>query len=580
MPRIIKVTFVLLCFALFSDCAPATPPISETPNTESSSLREAYSDGSPPQDNAETPDQSPKEQENTTQPEPTPQEIAPEIITEPSRNETTPDNAKTDTTQEPTPDSSTPENAMSDSSTPDTAMSDNPTSDNTMPEPPWPACISSTGKDLCDDGDDCNGRERCDRSSGNCIMPTTPTCPTAPAECQQAGGSSQPKTNMTTPATPITGFRLRDQNTWTTKGALISKLGKATSYGLTKVTFGDVLKDLNRTATKVSAVPDVSCIQSGFKWDLGDTSVDYWYPQGIAGSGTANSTGLYNGRRILIVSWYHKPANDPSTNTNKGVRISIVDITSMSAIKYRHVLLVDPTTTGRLSYNYSSVKIHAGGLVWVGNYLYVPDTENGFRVFDLNNILKIKTVDPNDKNKMGLTLENRSYIFKAYGYQYVLPQVNAYTLCPGSCCARFSFSSLSIAQKPYSLLSGEYTSSDQRGRLHRWPLNPTTGRLQTINKTVQATEVLFGGTRKMQGAVAIGQDIWISSSQPKSTSPTSPGSLVRGQRNKTRLLYRFPYPPEDMHHDPKSNQIWSHTENPNKRYVFSVSPTSFGPRCP
>ncbi|MGW0958255.1 hypothetical protein ACWD4K_04235 [Streptomyces gelaticus] len=33
--------------------------------------------------------------------------------------------------------------------------------------------------------------------------------------------------------------------------------------------------------------------------------------------------------------------------------------------------------------------IHAGGMVWYGNYLYVADTANGMRVFDLRKIMDL-----------------------------------------------------------------------------------------------------------------------------------------------------------------------------------------------
>ena len=46
------------------------------------------------------------------------------------------------------------------------------------------------------------------------------------------------------------------------------------------------------------------------------------------------------------------------------------------------MLLVSPTMQGNVP-SFAALKIHAGGLAWIGDRLYVPVTTGGFRVFDL-----------------------------------------------------------------------------------------------------------------------------------------------------------------------------------------------------
>ncbi|HRH67670.1 MAG TPA: hypothetical protein PLU53_15335, partial [Bacteroidia bacterium] len=73
----------------------------------------------------------------------------------------------------------------------------------------------------------------------------------------------------------------------------------------------------------------------GFKWNKADEETNEWRPQGIAGFQKGN-------KRFLIVTWYAIDAEKITnvSNNHKGARISIVDITNMNTIRYRHILLV------------------------------------------------------------------------------------------------------------------------------------------------------------------------------------------------------------------------------------------------
>ncbi|MGV3509324.1 MAG: hypothetical protein ACO1N7_08555, partial [Sphingobacteriaceae bacterium] len=123
----------------------------------------------------------------------------------------------------------------------------------------------------------------------------------------------------------------------------------------------------------------------GFKWNSGDQQTREWRPQGIAGF-------TWGTRKFILTTWYGvgPDPNDSFTdvhNQHKGVRISIADVTNMSNITYRHILLVqrkenmsnsllfdtfpqstNPHTQGDL---YAAVTIHAGGVAFYNNKIYV-----------------------------------------------------------------------------------------------------------------------------------------------------------------------------------------------------------------
>ena len=91
---------------------------------------------------------------------------------------------------------------------------------------------------------------------------------------------------------------------------------------------------------------------------------------------------------------------------------------------------------------------HAGGIAWVGDYLYVAETDGGLRVFDMRHLLQVP--NPDD----------------ALGYAFILPQVGLYKTEPG---LRFSFVALDRTNGP-ALVTGEYKQGAAGGRIVRWPL--------------------------------------------------------------------------------------------------------------
>ena len=418
----------------------------------------------------------------------------------------------------------------------------------------------------CDDGDGCNGEERCDVASGACLPALAWSCPAAPPECNQSGGSPGPTAKQVKAIPGVTGFRLQDQNLWTASYATIGAVEAHPST--TPATLDTVLQNLNRSGNQ-SAKPSVYCLNSWFQWSSGDVGVTYWYPQGITGTASGvPGVGSYNGHYLVLVSWYHKPENDSSTSVNKGVRIAVADITTIASTSYRLVLLVEPTGSA----GYKPIAIHAGGIAWYKDWLYVADTSKGLRVFDMKRFIKVKT---GDSNAIGLVAATNEY--HAFNYLYVLPQVNRYTLCAKSCCTRFSFLSVDQTSSPPSLISGEYSSGNIYGRLVRWPLDPGTGKPATKGGALIGTAAYFPGIAAMQGGNTAGNRVYVTSN---ANAGSYAASLHTGLVGGAVTAYGYPNGIEDLHYSPSSTNMWSLTEFPGERFVFSVKTSKVLAGCP
>ena len=133
--------------------------------------------------------------------------------------------------------------------------------------------------------------------------------------------------------------------------------------------------------------------------DYDDFNTNKWVPQGISSTIDAVAEGTYEGKDGWVVTWHR--------DDDKSVRVAFVD---RKTGKYRHALLVYPEADD----DFREVPVHAGGVVWYGGYLWVVDTNNGIRLFDLNNIWQVESGDGVGKKSGGG--------YSAAGYKYVIPQ--------------------------------------------------------------------------------------------------------------------------------------------------------------
>jgi hypothetical protein len=342
----------------------------------------------------------------------------------------------------------------------------------------------------------------------------------------------------------------------------------ALSLQLDRVTMADVVADANRTADVVAAgqVPgNAPGVKAAFRWNSGDEAVTYWTPQGITGSFDGTATGKVGDRKVVLVSWYYNKDADAGSTVEKGVRIAVVDVTNPADVKYRFALLVEPTGSATAP-SYKSVPIHAGGLAWVGDRLYVPQTGTGFRVFDLAHILKVDSLD----DRIGY--DAASGTFAAHGYQYVIPQVERIS-STNACASVFSFVAYDRTSTPPSLVSGEYDAASIRGRLYRWPLTESGALQLTKMDRVLPSAAYFMGESHVQGALVRGDRWWLSSSRPAGSA----GELVRTKEAASSVRLGWNDSPEDLAYDPQRDSVWSLSEGLNARYVFDVARASISP---
>lgn len=269
----------------------------------------------------------------------------------------------------------------------------------------------------------------------------------------------------------------------------------------------------------------------GYGWDQDDDRTPHWYPQGITGSADADPSGLVAGREAHAVSWYSK--------RGYGARLSLVDV---AARRYQHVLLVRPTGGG----GHAPVKVHAGGIAWVGNLMYVADTRRGLRVFDTARILHVP-----ERSREA-----------THGYAYVMAQVGAYRSTGAALL--FSFASLDRSD-PAALAVGEYTRG-RGGRIGRWPVDLASGSL-TSERALEAYEAPVD---RLQGVASVAGHLVVSSSRRG-------GRLYVGRpTEKLRREAWWPFHPEDLYVSWPAGEVLSLTEDPGTRMVFGVPLAGLG----
>ncbi|CAL9599158.1 hypothetical protein [Streptomyces sp. enrichment culture] len=203
-------------------------------------------------------------------------------------------------------------------------------------------------------------------------------------------------------------------------------------------------------------------------WQGDDANSTEWIPQAITGVSDAQededwgtsdaepvAVGSYDNQNPGRSDYYEfrhecERASKSDACNEKGVRVTFFN---QATKKYRHVLLVWPYVNlyEHISFDALHAReglckkvvdencaaqngIHAGGMVWYGNYLYVADTANGLRVFDLRRIMDLNPdndsatqdemqdglpSDLTDKKRIG----RQNNVWYAFGYRYVMPQV-------------------------------------------------------------------------------------------------------------------------------------------------------------
>jgi hypothetical protein len=269
-----------------------------------------------------------------------------------------------------------------------------------------------------------------------------------------------------------------------------------------------------------------SAAERGFRWNLRDTFDRTWWPQGVDVAEVA-------GGRVLAVSWYAQPVR----GVERGVRLTFVDLRTRRP-RYHHVLLAEVGADATLS----PVRIHAGGIAWLDDVILVADTFGGLREFRLDDLLRVR--EP------------------FLGARHVLPQHAAHRAAAvaGDRGMRFSFVSIEHTDGPPWLVTGEYGDGRRADRLARLGLDgvgemhePGLSRMQGVC-IVDGTWYVTTSNGEWDGG-----DLWVG----------TPGAL-------TRHRHVLPAGPEDLAYDRVARRLWSLSEWPGRRRVFTIDPARWG----
>jgi len=306
-----------------------------------------------------------------------------------------------------------------------------------------------------------------------------------------------------------------------------------------------------------------------------------WVPQAVGSSNEA-AVGGYTGPAAVAVTWYQpRPdhtagaADDPQND-----RVSFVNTpASGDSATYRHVLMVEPIVeNGKL--NLRRVKLHAGGIAWYGNILYVASTGGGIRAFDIRRIFAVHTT----KDVVGLDAATPSDA-NLYGesFAYAILQVGNYKKTDAACTrsptttnAGLCFSGVTVnrSASPVSLISYEYRTQDEMlaaklgSRIVEWPLDRGSGLLaRAADGRVHSGKLYLTPTYQVQGVSIDHATFFMSTSQSGGTfyrevdgDGVAPSRSAWAQGAETTSFTTSSF----------GDRLWSVTEVPGRRMVFWV----------
>ncbi|TCD11270.1 hypothetical protein EZ449_05995 [Pedobacter frigidisoli] len=333
----------------------------------------------------------------------------------------------------------------------------------------------------------------------------------------------------------------------------------------------------------------------GFKWNAGDEETAEWRPQGIAGF-------TMGGRRFILTTWYGTEPDDVAGvhNGHKGVRLALADITDLSNVTYRLILLVQQYSNtsnsllwdnlyaqdGNAAHNYTKgslfapITIHAGGVAIYGTKVYVADTGRGLRVFDLNNFIAVSSDSESQCGKMA------NNTLQAFNYGYILPETGWYQLSgasPYSCVEFGEGNNLWFGQYYGFNKNGTGTPPSQTPAVSGFALN-TSGQLTGAAPTaITPRDDIAGDTKvfNMQGAYRKGTQTFMSITNNSEYEGSTARFLRYNDGAALGVRYRWPHGAEDLYYESATGLLWCLTEFEKAKYgsdnrcVFAVRLTDY-----
>ncbi|MDF3078842.1 MAG: hypothetical protein K0S09_2731 [Sphingobacteriaceae bacterium] len=314
------------------------------------------------------------------------------------------------------------------------------------------------------------------------------------------------------------------------------------------------------------AVPASNQVK-GFKWNDEDEKTQEWRPQGITGFSWA-------GKSYLLVSWYAISPNEITgvRNEHKGVRLALVDITDMNDISYNYILLVQnisnsgntllydkPKNSFTQLSNFIPVTMHAGGLAYYNQKIYIVDTSLGLRVYDLNQLVAASA--DATKNTIGKDTDGS---LKAFDYEYILPQSAYYKITNGS---PFSCVSLGEGSTPSDkrLWTAQYQTSGGTAQVLGFPISSAgvvSAPAILVNPKDDKGSTMYG----MQGVYRAGNKTYVSKTGNSSLNGSTArlAKYVDGANSAT--YFPWAHGAEDLHLD-DNGLLWSLTEFEYSKYA-------------
>lgn len=280
-------------------------------------------------------------------------------------------------------------------------------------------------------------------------------------------------------------------------------------------------------------------VDEAYAWNAHDQRDPVWWPQGITTSAEAHPSGRVAGRRLVVTTSYAKPVD----GIHRGSRLTFLDL---DTLRYGHVPLVVPHLDAEGRLTLGGLRVHAGGLAWAGDWLHVAATARGFFTCRVDDLVRISGTN---------------------GHGYVLPVRFTHRAFTDEGHEPLRHSFLSVDRDTQALLVGEYGRGRQTTRLAQYALDPDTW-LPTIDPSGHARPVSVShGVRQMQGAVIAHGRHHVTASR----GPWTPGSVFTGDPGALRQhRWAVPMGPEDLTYWPRTDRLWSHSEHPYRRWVWSM----------
>lgn len=222
-----------------------------------------------------------------------------------------------------------------------------------------------------------------------------------------------------------------------------------------------------------------------------DTTDDDWTPQGISGTEDAQpGAGTVDRHKAIVFSWHEgRPGG-----SGMGTRLSFLDTATN---RYIHALLVEPNEAGN---DYDEVSVHAGGIVWYQNYIFVADNQRGIHVYDTTNLLQLARNPKASTSPQCPTGRqpgpNGRYCGR--GYDYLLPEIGRWNN-PNSSTTRYD--SMSLERNPDDpsfapvFITSEYRTS-RVGQVVRW----NNADMTSFRGTIHPFRAWMQPVRYVQGA--------------------------------------------------------------------------------